>query len=125
MADDKIKIDLTMYGIAEVLKWCIERNNGRVAGVDTAGFKHMQALLAERPQATDYFTLDQFWKKPITLEYQKRKWKRLIGVYMTFLTSKTCNSLKSVINSGQSSRLRIDCMSIPPTLDFSPLAKAR
>jgi hypothetical protein len=73
MADDRIKIDLTMYGIAEVLKWCIERNNGRIGGVDTAGFKRMQALLAERPQATDYFTLDQFWKKPVTLELSKEE----------------------------------------------------
>src|SRR3569833_2766527 len=55
MAEEKMKIDLTMYGIAEVLKWCIDRNNGRVAGVDTAGFKQMQMLLAERPQVNDYF----------------------------------------------------------------------
>ena len=59
---EKVKIDLTMYGIAEVLKWCHDRNNGRVPGVDTEGFKKMQALLAEKPQAGDYFTLDQFWK---------------------------------------------------------------
>jgi hypothetical protein len=64
----KVKIDLTMYGIAEVLKWCIDRNNGRVAGVDTEGFKKMQALLAEKPASGDYFTLDQFWKKTVVLE---------------------------------------------------------
>jgi hypothetical protein len=62
------KIELTMYGIAEVLKWCHDRNKGRVPGVDTAGFKKMQALLAEKPQGADYFTLDQFWKKKVTLE---------------------------------------------------------
>jgi hypothetical protein len=65
---DKVKINLTMYGVAEVLKWCIDRNHGRVPGVDTEGFKKMQALLAEKPQAGDYFTLDQFWKKSVVLE---------------------------------------------------------
>ena len=73
MADEKIKIELTMYGIAEVLKWCIDRNNGRIDGVDTAGFKRMQALWAERPQVNDYFTLDQFWKKPVVLELTKEE----------------------------------------------------
>jgi hypothetical protein len=65
---EKVKIDLTMYGIAEVIKWCVERNKGRIPGVDTEGFKKMQALLAERPQSGDYFTLDQFWKKKVVLE---------------------------------------------------------
>ena len=64
----KAKIELTMYGIAEVLKWCIDRNKDRVPGVDTEGFKKMQALLAEKPQGADYFTLDQFWKKKVVLE---------------------------------------------------------
>ena len=36
---NKVTIPLTMYGVAEVLKWCIDRNNGRVTGVDTEGFK--------------------------------------------------------------------------------------
>lgn len=67
MADTQ-KVSLTMYGIAEVLKWCIDKNNGRVPGVDTAGFKTMQTLLAEKPQSADYFTLDQFWKKSVELE---------------------------------------------------------
>lgn len=62
------KVSLTMYGIAEVLKWCLDNNNGRIPGVDTAGFKKMQALLAEKPQSTDYFTLDQFWKKNVDLD---------------------------------------------------------
>jgi hypothetical protein len=66
---ENMKIDLTMYGIAEVLKWCHDRNNGRVPGVDTEGFKKMQALLAQKPQAGDYFTLDQFWKKNVILEF--------------------------------------------------------
>ena len=73
MAEEKMKIELTMYGIAEVLKWCIERNHGRIAGVDTAGFKQMQTLLAQRPQVIDYFTRDQFWKKPVTLELTKEE----------------------------------------------------
>jgi hypothetical protein len=57
------QIELSMYGIAEVLHWCHDRNKGRVPGVDTAGFDKMKVLLAEKPQSGDYFTLDQFWKK--------------------------------------------------------------
>ncbi|MBD0305481.1 MAG: hypothetical protein ICV76_02875 [Nitrospiraceae bacterium] len=68
MEEEKVKIELTMYGIAEVLKWCVDKNNGRIPGVDTEGFKKMKALLGERPQASDYFTLDQFWKKSVVLE---------------------------------------------------------
>jgi hypothetical protein len=64
----KVTIPLSMYGVAEVLKWCIDRNNGRVPGVDTEGFKHMQALLAEKPTSNDYLALDQFWKKQVQLE---------------------------------------------------------
>jgi hypothetical protein len=63
-----MKIELTMYGVAEVLKWCIDRNNGRVPGVDTEGFKKMQTLMAERPKTGDYFTMDQFWKRSVVLE---------------------------------------------------------
>lgn len=62
------KVSLTMYGIAEVLKWCHDKNNGRIPGVDTAGFKKMQAFLAEKPQSGDYFALDQFWKKSVDLD---------------------------------------------------------
>ncbi|MGQ0810651.1 MAG: hypothetical protein ACT4OO_05440 [Nitrospiraceae bacterium] len=65
---EKMKIELSMYGVAEVLKWCIDKNHGRVPGVDTDGFKKMQALVAEKPQVSDYFTLDQFWKKTVMLE---------------------------------------------------------
>ena len=43
-----VKIDTTLYGIAEVLHWCHDRNKGRISG--------------------DYFTLDQFWKKKVALE---------------------------------------------------------
>ena len=25
---DKVKIELTMYGVAEILKWCVDKNNG-------------------------------------------------------------------------------------------------
>lgn len=64
----KMKVELSMYGVAEVLKWCVDRNHGRIQGVDTEGFKKMQKLLAEKPQGADYFTLDQFWKKKVVLE---------------------------------------------------------
>ena len=63
-----MKIELSMYGIAEVLHWCHDRNKGRVPGVDTAGFEKMKVLLAEKPQSGDYFTLDQFWKKKAILD---------------------------------------------------------
>ena len=62
-----VNVDITMYGIAEVLTWCHDRNKGRISGVDTPGFKKMQELLAQKPQSGDYFTLDQFWKKKVTL----------------------------------------------------------
>jgi hypothetical protein len=63
-----VKYELSMYGIAEVVKWCIDKNNGRIPGVDTPNFKKMQALVAERPKSGDYFTFDQFWKKKVVLE---------------------------------------------------------
>ncbi len=66
---DMVKIELTMYGVAEILKWCIDRNKGRIPGVDTAGFKKMQALLDERPKGGDYFAFDQFWKKQVVMEF--------------------------------------------------------
>ena len=47
MAEEKQKIDLSMYGVAEIIKWCITRNNGRIPGTDTAVFKALQAALAE------------------------------------------------------------------------------
>ncbi len=59
---ETVQIELTMYGVAEILKWCIDKNNGRIAGVDTGGFKEMQAALEEKPQGGDYFILDKFWK---------------------------------------------------------------
>jgi hypothetical protein len=65
---DTVRIPLTMYGVAEVLKWCVEKNQGRVPGTDTPGFKKMQALLDERPKSNDYLALDNFWKKQVTLE---------------------------------------------------------
>ncbi len=58
----KFKIELSMYGVVEVLKWCIDRNNGRIPGTDTTVFKEMQAALKEKPAKGDYFTYDQFWK---------------------------------------------------------------
>lgn len=66
--EEQAKIELTMYGVAEVLKWCIDKNKGRIPGTDTEGFRKMQALLAEKPKTADYFTLDQFWKKTVVLE---------------------------------------------------------
>ncbi|MFQ5992639.1 MAG: hypothetical protein ACE5NA_09415 [Nitrospiraceae bacterium] len=69
----KVQIELSMYGIAEILKWCIDRNNGRIPGTDTAVLKKMQALLAERPQSSDYFTLDQFWKKRVVLDFTEEE----------------------------------------------------
>jgi len=65
---EMVKIELTMYGVAEVLKWCIDKNKGRIPGTDTEGFKKMQELMKEKPQSADYFTLDQFWKKKVVLE---------------------------------------------------------
>ena len=35
----KVKIELTMYGVAEILKWCVDKNNGRIPDVDTDRFK--------------------------------------------------------------------------------------
>ena len=68
-----VRIPLTMYGVAEVLQWCHDRNKGRIPGVDTAGFQKMKALLAEKPQSGDYFTLDQFWKKQVVLDFTKEE----------------------------------------------------
>lgn len=66
---DKVKIELTMYGVAEVLKWCITKNNGRIPGVDTDGLKKMQEALDEKPKVGDYFTLDKFWKTTKVFEF--------------------------------------------------------
>ncbi len=65
----KRKIELTMFGVAEILKWCITKNNGRIPGVDTEGIKKMQEALAEKPTGVDYFTLDKFWKKRVAFEF--------------------------------------------------------
>jgi hypothetical protein len=69
MTEEKQKIELSMYGVAEIIKWCINRNNGRIPGTDTEVFKKLQAALAEKPATGDYFILDQFWKKRITFEF--------------------------------------------------------
>ena len=65
---EKVTFELTLYGVAEILKWCIDKNHGRIEGVDTAGFKKMQELLADRPKAGDFFTYDQFWRRKVVLE---------------------------------------------------------
>ena len=70
---ERFRVELTMYGLAEVLKWCIGKNQGRIPGTDTAGFKRMQELLAQKPATGDYFALDQFWKKPVVLELTKEE----------------------------------------------------
>lgn len=67
------KIELSMYGVVEILKWCIDRNNGRIPGVDTKVFKEMQAALAEKPVKGDYFVYDQFWKTTKVFEFTKEE----------------------------------------------------
>jgi len=69
MAVEKAKIELSMYGVAEIVKWCITRNNGRVPGVDTLAFQQLQAAVKEKPATNDYFTLDQFWKTRKVFEF--------------------------------------------------------
>ncbi len=48
---EKVKFELTLYGVAEIMKWCVDKNHGRIPGTDTEGFNMMQELLAERPQS--------------------------------------------------------------------------
>ena len=67
------KITLTRYGIAEVLKWCIDRNHKQIPGTDTAGFQRMQQEMKSKPETSDYFTLDQFWKQPVTFEFTEEE----------------------------------------------------
>ena len=70
---EKVKIELSMYGVAEILKWCINENKGRIPGVDSAVFKEMQAAVGEKPTAGDYFVYDQFWKKRKVFEFTKEE----------------------------------------------------
>jgi len=63
------KITLTRYGIAEVLKWCIDRNHKQITGTDGPAFQRMQQELKSMPNSSDYFTLDQFWKQRVTIEF--------------------------------------------------------
>ena len=69
----KVKIELSMYGVAEILKWCINKNNGRIPGIDTEGFQHMQAALKAKPAMGDYFTFDKFWKTTKVFEFTKEE----------------------------------------------------
>jgi len=69
----KFSLELSMYGVAEIVKWCINENKGRIPGVDTEVFKQMQAALAEKPTSGDYFTYDQFWKSRKTFEFSKEE----------------------------------------------------
>ncbi len=69
MAVAKEKIELSMYGVAEILKWCVDRNNGRIPGVDAPIFRQLQAALQEKPATNDYYTLDQFWKSRKVFEF--------------------------------------------------------
>lgn len=73
MAGKTVNIELSMYGIAEIVKWCITKNNDRIPGVDTPVLKKMQELLKEKPTTGDYFTLDQFWKKRQTLSFTEEE----------------------------------------------------
>jgi len=66
-----IKIELSMYGVAEIVKWCLTQNKGRIPGVDTEVFKQMQAAVNEKPEKGDYFTYDQFWKTIRVFEFTK------------------------------------------------------
>lgn len=43
-----VNVDITMYGIAEVLMWCLDRNKGRVPGVDTPGFKKNAGIVGTK-----------------------------------------------------------------------------
>ena len=69
MAVENEKIELSMYGVAEIVKWCVTRNNGRVPGADTKVFQQLQDALKEKPATNDYFTLDQFWKTRRVYEF--------------------------------------------------------
>lgn len=62
-------ITITRYGIAEVLKWCVDRNHKSIAGTDSAAFQRLKNELANKPASSDYFTLDNYWKQPITIEF--------------------------------------------------------
>lgn len=76
MAESKsgnFSLELSMYGVAEILKWCINENKGRIPGVDTKVFKEMQAAVSEKPEKGDYFTYDQFWKTRKTFEFTKEE----------------------------------------------------
>jgi len=69
MAVGKEQIELSMYGVAEIVKWCITRNNGRIPGVDTPVFQQLQDAVKEKPATNDYYTLDQFWKSRKVFEF--------------------------------------------------------
>lgn len=71
MSEEIEKIDLSMYGVAEIIKWCVTRNKGRVPGADTLVFQQMQEALKEKPASNDYFTLDQFWKSRRIFEFSQ------------------------------------------------------
>ena len=62
-------ITLTRYGIAEVLKWCIDRNHKQIPGTDAPAFQRMKQELKAQPISSDYFTQDQFWKQPVAIEF--------------------------------------------------------
>ena len=70
MSDTKTKtIELSMYGVAEIMKWCVERNDGRIPGVDSNVFKKMREALDERPKVGDYYVLDNFYKTRKNFEF--------------------------------------------------------
>src|SRR5437899_12638085 len=98
------KITLTRYGIAEVLKWCIERNHKNIPGTDSAAFQRMQEEMKKKPETSDYFTLHQFWKEPVTIEL----------AYEELHTADRClyDNLNADNNQNPPIRYRI-CVAIP------------
>ncbi|NKB81629.1 MAG: hypothetical protein GKS05_07045 [Nitrospirales bacterium] len=68
-----VKIELSMLGVAEILKWCVTKNNGRISGVDSAGIKKLQEALDEKPKTGDYFILDNFLKSRREFEFTEEE----------------------------------------------------
>jgi hypothetical protein len=63
------QITITRYGIAEVLKWSVDRNHKQITGTDSPAFQRMKQEMSSRPASSDYFLLDQYWRQPVTIEY--------------------------------------------------------
>ena len=96
----KVKIELTMYGVDEILKWCVDKNNGRIPDVDTDGFKHMQAALTKKPGKGDYFTLINSGKYRRCLNLPRKRSQPSTGACTKSQTSRANSYRKSAISSG-------------------------